>query len=276
MPGSDKATLQLGNGAVIQLDSSGKDNFISQGSARISAQKGRLSYAEASGALPGAAHLPEGSGPLAYNILSTPKGGQYQVVLQDGTRVWLNAASSLKYPAVFNGKDRTVELTGEAYFEVAKDVKRAFHVQLRNRLQVEVLGTGFDVMAYPEEGAINTTLVNGSVRLVKDGQSVLLKPGQQGVLGENAATFQVGEASLEHTLAWKNGIFEFDNLSLQTIMRQVARWYDVDIDYKVNMENQVYSGTISRQGNLSELLKLLEYTGTVHFTIDGKKINVTK
>ena len=280
-PGGNKAILQLSNGAVIALDSSTAKGVLAQGDAQMINNHGKLSYSAATnGAAAGSAtdaNTSAATAALAYNVLSTPRGGEYQVILQDGTHVWLNAVSSLKYPAVFGGKERVVELMGEAYFEVAKDPRRPFRVLIPgHQLEINVLGTGFDVMAYEEEKAIQTTLVEGSVRLSKNGNSVQLKPGEQGVLDQNASGFRIDEADLEQTLAWKNGMFQFDNLDIQTIMRQVARWYDVDVSYAANLQKQVYSGTIPRTEDIHELLMLLEYTGTVHFTVKGSKITVTK
>lgn len=272
-PGSNKATLQLSNGAVVALDSSMAKGPLAQGDARLTNNNGKLTYAGA----PTATNAPSATTAAAYNVLSTPRGGQYQVILQDGTHVWLNAVSSLKYPTAFSGKDRTVELMGEAYFDVAKDPRRPFKVLVPgHQLQIDVLGTGFNVMAYEEEKAIQTTLVDGAVRLTNEGNNVQLKPGEQGILAQNASGFRVGKADLEQTLAWKNGKFQFDNLDIQNIMRQVARWYDVDVNYSANLQKQVYSGTIPRAEDIHELLKLLEYTGTVHFAINGSKITVTK
>jgi transmembrane sensor len=266
VPGKTRATLTLGNGQTIILDTASDGLLARQGGTKVLNKEGSLIYQGAKDA--------EATQP---NTLTTGKGEQYQVTLSDGTKVWLNAASSLKYPARFTGKDRTVELTGEAYFEVKKDQDKPFKVLVSpRRLEVNVLGTSFDIMSYEEEGSIKTTLVDGSVRLTKDQQSIRLSPGQQATLGDNAVAFATADADLEQALAWKNGMFQFDNLDIQTIMRQVARWYDVDVDYQGSTKNQVYSGMIPRKENISELLKFLEYTGTVHFVVEGRKIIVTK
>jgi transmembrane sensor len=302
VPGGDKAVLQLANGSVIVLDSAGNGNLATEGDARVSKQDGKVFFAasgsgsasEARGASGGGSANGAGSASAAmtYNVLTTPKGGQYQIVLEDGTRVWLNAASSLRFPTTFSGSDRQVEMTGEAYFEVAKNKDKPFRVLVNHQLQADVLGTSFNIMAYGEEPTVNTTLVDGSVRLVKGQASVLLKPDQEGSIRQEALTqvsggedagggaagagFKVSDANVENALAWKNGVFQFDNLPLQTIMRQIARWYDVDVSYRVGLRDQVYSGTMPRKENISEVLKMLEYTGTIHFIMEGKTIIVTQ
>jgi transmembrane sensor len=231
-------------------------------------------------------------GGLAYNTISTPRGGQYQIVLSDGTKVWLNAASSLKFPAVFGGDMRQVELSGEAYFEVAKDKSRPFKVQAGASL-VEVLGTHFDIMAYGDEKAIRTTLLEGSVKMEKgkmeNGKMVrgemgkekmengapetLLQPGQQGVLDINSGMLSSKEANVKAAVAWKDGYYFFDRTSTEDVMRQIARWYDVEIVYQGAIPRDEIVGRIPRTANVSEVLHIMELIG-IHFKIAGRKIIV--
>jgi transmembrane sensor len=208
-----------------------------------------------------------------YNTLSTPRGGQYQVVLPDGTKAWLNSASSLKYPTVFDGKTRNVELRGEAYFEVAKNSRSPFTVNTSD-MQVVVLGTAFNLMAYADEGAVRTTLVNGVVRLLSHKGAQMIKPGEQGSLDKREEQFTVSRPDLDEVLAWKDGEFKFSGQTIQTIMRQMVRWYDVDIEYQGVPPDIRFNGDISSKQNASALLDILETTRAVHFKIEGRKIIV--
>jgi len=240
--------------------------------------------------------------PAIYNTISTPRGGQYQLVLPDGTRVWLNAASSLRFPTAFTGSDRTVSMTGEVYFEVAPDKVRPFHVQV-NDMTVDVLGTHFNVMAYGDEAAVKTTLLEGSVKVKAGDQERLLIPGQQASLGNRAAPgapqaggaqsdavqrastgnpgaprpaaekLSVQTADVQQAIAWKNGFFEFENMDLGTIMRQISRWYDVDISYETQDTAARFGGGISRKLDLPDVLRLLEVNG-VHFRLDKRTLTV--
>jgi ferric-dicitrate binding protein FerR (iron transport regulator) len=206
------------------------------------------------------------------NTIQTPRGGQYQVILPDGTKVWLNAASSLTYPTAFTGGDRAVQLRGEAYFEVAGNKEKPFKVMVGN-MQVNVLGTHFNVMAYEDENAIQTTLLEGAVQVTNGGVSHLLKPGQEGRLDRSSDAFRLLDVDADEAVAWKNGVFQFGGISIETVMRQIVRWYDVDVEYQ-GRTNEHFRGTISRSANASEVFKMLELTGAVHFTIDGKKVIV--
>jgi ferric-dicitrate binding protein FerR (iron transport regulator) len=202
------------------------------------------------------------------------------LLLPDGSHVWLNAASSLRYPSAFTGSQRRVELDGEAYFEVSKQVTGSkasvrplpFIVQA-NGTEVEVLGTHFNVMAYQDETSINTTLLEGAVRVSKDDHRQILKPGQQAQVNQSGAIALVKEADTEKAVAWKNGAFKFDGSDIGTIMRQAARWYDIEVAYKGKVNEEFY-GTFSQEMNLSQVLSALEKTGLVHFTIEGKKVTV--
>lgn len=263
LPGSNKAVLTLSDGSHIDLDDSKQGLICKQGDVNVGkSSTGKLIYQ--------AGRKSEKA--VIYNTITTPRGGQYQVVLSDGTKVWLNAASALTFPATFSGKERRVELIGEAYFEVAKNKRMPFKVNL-NRMSIEVLGTHFNVNAYPDEEEVKTTLLEGAVKL-SCGQAVsLLKPGQQGVFA-NKNRFAINEANVQEAVAWKNGYFIFDNNTIQDIMRKISRWYDVDVDYSGKIDEGEFGGTISRFKSVSGVLKSLELTGTVHFKMQGRRITV--
>jgi len=213
-----------------------------------------------------------------YNSIATPKGGQYQIILPDGTRVWLNAASVLKYPVAFTSTARKVELTGEAYFEVAKNKAKPFIIHTAKQ-EVTVLGTHFNINAYADEPNTRTSLLEGSVKVAKlnDAASVMIKPGQAALVGDpgSASRIQIASIDPDEAVAWKNGYFMFDSENLESILRKVARWYDVDITWQSrNSAQKEFSGTISKYSNASQVLKKLELTEAVHFKIEGRKIIV--
>lgn len=268
LPGGDKATLTLADGTVILLDSAANGSLARQGAVNIIKKDGQLTYEfnAAAGA----------TGKTIYNRVATPRGGQYIVSLPDGSRVWLNAASSLRFPAVFEAGQRKVELQGEAYFEIAKTGgARAtpFLVSVGNST-VEVLGTHFNVMGYADEKAIVTTLLKGRVKVSSNESSLLLAPGSQAIvpaLGEGAP--QVAEADTEAVMAWKNGYFHFDHTDIRTIMRQIERWYDVETVYESNAVKPI-SGTIPRNVKLSQLLEMLEQVGNAKFTIENSTVHI--
>jgi transmembrane sensor len=269
LPGpTDKAILTLANGQQILLDNSAKGQLAEQnGVSVVKTDSGQLTYVNGGKGTGGSQGLSQ------YNTLATPRGGQYQVVLPDGTKVWLNSASSLKYPTVFDGTSRHVELTGEAYFEVAKNSRSPFIVRAAG-LQVAVLGTAFNLMAYADEENIRTTLVNGAVRLIGPKGAQVLKPGEQGSLDEKEGHFMVTRPDLDEVLAWKEGEFKFSGQPIRAIMRQMARWYDVEIEYQGTPPANLFNGNITRTQNASVLLDILETTKTVHFNIEGRKIIV--
>lgn len=252
MPGGNKAILTLADGSSILLDSAHNGVLAKQGNSIINkAKDGQLIYNndQSSGAeIPG------------MNMISTPRGGQYQVVLPDGSKVWLNAASSLKYPTFFTGDQRVVEITGEAYFEVAKNALLPFIVKTK-MAEVEVLGTHFNVMAYDDETLMKTTLLEGSVKVTSGKSSDILKPGQQALLNEREQLRIVNNVDVDEETAWKNGLFQFKDADVESIMRQVSRWYDVKISYEGKITARQYSGRISRNVKASELLNMLKYTG---------------
>ena len=211
----------------------------------------------------------------AYNTIITPKGGQYQVVLEDGTHVWLNAASSLKYPDTFNEKERVVELTGEAYFEVAHMAAKPFKVVSKDQL-VEVLGTHFNVNTYLDEPDVKTTLLEGSVKVSplsgNHKSGLILKPGEQAVNTTNRIV--KSQADTEEAIAWKNGFFQFEDASLETVMRQIARWYDLEVEYNGKISKRVFNGKVYRNMSLSKVLSVLSFS-KINYKVEGKKLIVT-
>lgn len=262
-PGGAKAILTLADGTVVNLDDA-KDGMVArEGAASIvKSGKGEILYTTGSNKIA-----------AGMNKVATPRGGQYKIVLPDGTRVWLNAASSLEFPAVFVGKERKVTLNGEAYFEVASLKNMPFRVNHSNAL-IEVLGTGFNVKGYAEEGEVVTTLTEGSIAVKTAGsRSVLLKPGQQGVVSSDGGPVVLRDVNVQTYTSWKDGKFAF-NGSLGAIMRDIARWYDVTVAFKGNAEQKVFAGTISRDKALSDVLAILESTMSVKFKVQGRQISV--
>lgn len=259
----NKAVLMLANGETIVLDSAENGVLIKTGAIEVSkTSDGQLVYQVKTQS----DQNPENGG---LNTITTPPGGQYQVILPDNSKVWLNAASSLKFPTSFNGKSRNVELIGEAYFDVAEDKSRPFIVKSRLG-EIEVLGTGFNVMAYADERVMKTTLVEGSVK-IKGRETRVLKPGEQAVL--NAYRMKIANVDVQEAIAWKNNLFQFNETSIDVIMRQATRWYNVEVKYAGKIPNRSFTGKISRNVSLNEFLEMLKYTG-VNFKIEGKQITV--
>lgn len=267
-PGGNKARLTLADGSVIDLESAEKGQLVDQGGISISkTADGQLVYVDKGG--DGTESQPAGT-----NTITTPRGGQYQVILPDGTKVWLNAASSLKYASVFTRGERRVVLQGEAYFEVAKDKLRPFRVET-DKQTVEVLGTHFNINAYPDEDVVKTTLSEGSVLLSNVSGSVRLRPGEQGQSGGKQSKIAVlKDIDVDREMAWKSDLFAFDNDDLKTIMRQLSRWYDLDIVYQGNPGGEKYIGEIPRSSKLSEVLRILELNH-VYIDAKGKVLTVT-
>ncbi|SEW52620.1 FecR family protein [Chitinophaga arvensicola] len=264
LPGGSRARLVMGDGTEVVLDSLNPNGLLEKDGTRIGKDEGKLVY--------------DGSATsgdqVTFNTLSTPRGGEYQLVLPDGTKVWLNAASSLRFPTKFTGADRTVYLTGEAYFEVAQQAAQPFHVQLNNGLKIAVLGTAFNVMAYDDENTVNTTLVTGKVKVAQpNGKSVVLLPAQQAILEKDNQELDVSDADIDKILAWKMGMFEFDDDDLSTVMRQLARWYDVKVTFEGPVPDKHYTGSIRKQSTLSQALRILKTAG-IQFNIEGKQIIV--
>lgn len=262
MPGRNTATLTLDNGERILLDSVGSGQLARQGGSRVlKTDNGKLRY-EAKGV----------DGAIAYNLLTTPKSGQYSITLADGSRVWLNNLSSLRYPTAFDGKDRVVELTGEAYFEVAKDRSRPFVVKVRDA-QVEVLGTSFNVMAYSDEESTQTTLLTGSVRVKAADAIAILKPDEQAQVTKGKLKL-LEDMPVEDIVAWKNGFFYFGReVSFSAMMRQLARWYDVEIVYQGGVPDFEFSGKIDRSLPLNDVLQFLS-KNQIHLRLEGRKLIV--
>ena len=283
-PGGNGAILTLADGRQIELDSTNNGFSATDGHAKIvKGSKDQLTYNATDGdaGTPGAATATNAatatratadkSAILVYNTLSTPRGRKISVVLADGTKVWLNAASSIKFPTVFSGNQRQVEIRGEAYFEVAANVKKPFIVKkMGSDYEVQVLGTQFNINAYDDEDLIKTTLLEGAVRI----KNKILRPGQQAVAGKDQDEVTVvPNVNTGEVMSWKNGVFNFDRADIHTVMRQIARWYDVDVEYKGTITRH-FGGTISQDVNVSQVFKMLELTGAVRFTIEGRKITV--
>ena len=277
-PGGNKAILTLADGRQIALTDADNGELAEQSGLSITkAADGSLVYHVKNTS----DKLPE-SGKLMYNSITTPRGGQYTVNLPDGSRVWLNAASTLKFPTSLGATaERRVELNGEAYFEVRPDKSRPFKVITRsavalNRQQeIEVLGTHFNVSAYDDESSTKTTLLEGSVKvnsILHAKNALVLSPGQQSVLDDGPISLKA--VNSEQFIAWKNNKFMFDGNNVQGIMRQISRWYDVDVIYKGSVSKETFSGKISRFKNLAEVLDLIELTGLVHFKVEGRRIIV--
>lgn len=272
-PGGNKAVLTLADGSTILLDDAKNGALTQQGKTNVIKMEGQLAYSASD----------YGTTALLYNTITTPRGGQYQVILSDGSKVWLNAASSLKFPTAFNGRQRTVEITGEAYFEVAPVILKNFTAKIPFIVkiitpagdggQVEVLGTHFNINAYSDEAALTTTLLEGSVKCVNGTHTAFLKPRQQSQIGKNGLLKVSNGIDVSKVVAWKNGLFDFEGLSFATLAHQIARWYDVELvnDQKVN---ERFYAQIPRNTQLPELLHALELTGKVHFKLDGKRIIV--
>ncbi len=265
-PGGNKAVLTLANGSKISLNSAKNGNIAQQGQTAITkTAEGQIIYAGSK------SENTTRKSEIQYNTITIPKAGQYQLVLADGTKVWLNAASSLTYPTAFTGKERTVVLTGEAYFEVAKNKYKPFNVKTATQT-VQVLGTHFNINAYDNETAVKTTLLEGSVKVSSDKNIVIIKPGQQAIATTNNK-FSVVDADTDEVMAWKNEMFQFNGADIQTIMRQIARWYDVDVSFQGKISNDLYRGKISRNVKVSQVLKILALGGA-NFTIEGRTIIV--
>ena len=260
LPGSNKATVMLSDGRIIPLDEASKTSLGKQGGSILVNEQGKLTYRT------------EGqSADVLYNTVSTPRGGYYQLELADGTIVWLNAASSLVFPTSFPGKERIVELKGEGYFSVAHQKGKPFHVKI-GKMDIEVLGTEFNVNAYEDEPSIKTTLLEGIVMVQLGEQSLQLKPGEQ-AMGLDGELQRVGNVDTEEVVAWKNGRFHFEHADIKTVMRQVERWYNVDVDYPQGVPGGHYRGKISRHVTAPQVLKILEESG-VRFRIEGRRITV--
>ncbi|HEY9195483.1 MAG TPA: FecR domain-containing protein [Mucilaginibacter sp.] len=270
-PGGNKALLTLADGSKITLDDAASGELARQSGTKVSkAANGRLVYTAGDKSSKSNA---DGFAQPAYNTIETPKGGQYQVDLPDGTRVWLNAGTSLRYPTNFVGAVRSVELTGEAYFEVAKNAHKPFKVISNNQV-VEVLGTHFNISAYTDETSAKTTLLAGSVKVssTRASKSKLLKPGQQSDISYVNSSFSIQAVNTEEVVAWKNGYFLFNDEDLKSIMSRFARWYNVEVEYQGNVDNLRFGGMVSRSKDLAQALKIIEQTGNLKTRIEGRRV----
>jgi len=267
VPGGNKAYLTLANGKKISLSGGTKGRLANESGISIDqSSDGEIIY-----------HISEGaasSGEAGFNTIETPKGGQYRLVLPDGTKIWLNAASVLKYPVHFASNERKVELSGEGYFEVAKDHKRPFRLNTSQQ-EITVLGTHFNVSNYPDDDLVQTTLLEGSVRVMNrySRKKVLLKPDQQANLSKDKMLISTVNAA--ESIAWKNGEFIFSDEPLGSIMKKIARWYDVEIVYQGISPEERFGGSVSRFEQVSKVLEKLELTGGIHFKIDKRRVIVS-
>lgn len=264
VPGGDRAILTLSDGSVVDLSSGNPGKVAVQGNTTVSKQgAGLLAYVRSKVK---AGHI------TGYNTLSTPRGGRHTLILEDGTRVWLNAASSIRFPTEFASGQRKVEIRGEAYFEVAKNKTKPFFVVSANQ-QVEVLGTHFNINSYEDEATVKTTLLEGIVKVSHGKQVAMLMPGQQSAINKNdpAAIHVMNDADTEAVMAWQNGNFSFEDDDIKSVMRQLSRWYDVDIEYKQDHLEEHFSGTFPRSMKLQDVLKVIAFTG-VKFKIEGRKV----
>lgn len=265
LPGDNRAILTLDDGSQINLDDAQNGVLASENNTDIrKTGSGQLEYSAGNKLIE----------TVKYNTLSTPMGGQYQLSLPDGSRVWLNSGSSIRFPTAFIGKERIIELKGEAFFDIRENKKMPFIVKTNMSMDIRVLGTQFNVMAYDDEKSINTTLLEGSVQLLKESGTAFLEPGQAAILNKGTGKIKVETADVDEAVAWKNGYFIFSNENIESIMRKVSRWYNVEVDYQGNLSNKDFVGTISRDKNISEILKMLELTGAIHFRIEGRRITV--
>lgn len=265
-PGGNKAVLTLADGSEISLTDAGNGELASQSGITITKTRdGELVYETEKN---------NTTASKQYNTISTPAGGQYQINLPDGSKVWLNAMSSLKYPTSFDGRDRKVVLSGEAYFEIAGDASRPFVVsssRAGREQEVIVLGTHFNIDSYADEAAIKTTLLEGRVKVATAGKARILKPGQQSAVSDQ---IMVSEVDVNQVLDWKNGNFYFYDENIRTVMRKLARWYDIDVVYQGKVPDYGFDAEISRTKKLSEILKGFETTGQIHFKIEGRRVTV--
>ena len=267
LPGSNKAILKLADGSEIILNDALNGILTRQGKSNVSKNDdGFIEYNELNA---------EGEKKVYVNTLSTPRGGQYRLMLPDKSLVWLNAKSSITFPSAFIAKERKVSVTGEVYFEVSKDKTRPFIVETGDA-DVEVLGTQFNVNIYPDEENAAVTLLEGSIKLSHNYTSKILIPGQQAIFNKNTNNIQLKNVEVDNVVDWKNGLFIFEDASVPEVMRQIERWYDVDVKYVGKTPDIKFNGVVSRNNNVSKLLKLLQTAGNIEFNINNKTIEVKK
>ncbi len=266
-PGKDRAYLSFSDGTKIDLENQETQQLLNRHGISNDFKKGELTY-------------PAASSSGGYSTLTTPLGGQYKLVLPDGSKAWLNAGSTLKFPNAFDGGRRSVEMTGEVYFEIAKDPAKPFVVTAKNtgnrkETEIKVLGTHFNISSYADEPQLKTTLLEGSVEIKRESMTKRLKPGQQASIGQGSKDqgISIKDVDTRAAVAWKDGRFEFND-NIKDIMRQIARWYDVDVQYEGDIEDKSFAGSIPRENNVSEVLRVLELTGKIRFSIEGRTIIV--
>jgi ferric-dicitrate binding protein FerR (iron transport regulator) len=260
--GTHKAILTLANGTQIELDDKTKGQLVIPGMGSVTNNDGKLVYDNPS----------VETNEMVYNTLSSARGQSYSLVLSDGSKLWLNAASSVRFPVVFSGEERKVDITGEVFFEVAKDARKPFKVKVKD-MEIEVLGTRFDINTYPDELTVNTTLIEGAVKVSANNSEVRLSPGQQSQLLSNGNLQVVKNVNTDEIVAWKDGYFHFENADLHSILRQFSRWYDIEVVYEGELKNRKFLAIVSRNSSLASVLKMLN-ANNVQFRIEGKKLIV--
>ena len=262
-PGTNKAVLTLGDGSTLILDDAHKGIIADQSNTKVvKLNDGQLAYNA----------VKSKPTQILYNTITTPRGGQYKLVLPDGSKVLLNAASSIHFPVAFIGKERKVDITGEVYFEVTKNKSLPFKVSVNN-MNIEVLGTHFNVMAYDNESLIKTTLLEGAVKVSKGNTQAMLSPGEQAQLDTQGKIKVDKSVNINEAVAWMNGWFVFNATDIEDIMRQISRWYDVDVVYDGSISKETFTGMVNRNSNVSQVLKIMEQAG-IKFKIEGRKIIV--
>lgn len=273
LPKGKIAKLVMGNGKIVQLTDSLKGAITEKDGTKVRNQGSTLHYL---------ADNKDKEDIAIFNTLITPRGGEYQIILADGTKVWLNAASSLRFPTQFKAKERKVYLSGEAYFEVAKDEQHPFIVNAR-KMDITVLGTEFNVSSYPDDSKQTTTLAEGSVRInyknanIGNKEGVLLQPGYEAVINAYSDKIQVGKANIKAALAWKDGLFIFNSEPLGQIMRTLSRWYNVKVNYEKGMDTMLhFTGRIRKYKNITGILEKLEMTEKIQFNVEGREVKVIK
>ncbi|EFK58299.1 FecR family protein [Sphingobacterium spiritivorum] len=264
LPGGNKATLTLDNGTEVDLNALKTGDLTFEGQVVASKNaEGQLTYDQPSSV----------ASKISYHVLRTPRGGQYQIDLSDGTRVWLNAESSVRFPTSFTGEERVVEITGEVFFDVQKQNGKPFIVKTADQ-KITVLGTRFNVNAYVEESSVQTSLIEGKILLDVNSKRYNLNPGQRTTYDKGSKRVDTETFNPKEILAWQSGNFFFDAEGIESIMRKIARWYDVEIVYQGDMKDKIFSGTISRFGEVQDVLDMLALTGSVKFRIEGRRIYV--
>lgn len=264
-PGSEKAILKLSDGSSIVLNDAGNGILAKEGAVNISKT--------ADDVIDYTANTASGDSRVYTNVLHTPRGGQYRLILPDKTLVWLNAESSITFPTAFTGRNREVQVTGEVYFEVSPDKNKPFIVSSRQD-QIEVLGTHFNVNAYPDEDQTAVTLLEGSIRLNHGKNFKLIAPGQQATFHNEEESIKLTNVDTDNVVDWKNGLFIFENAPVKEVMRQIERWYDVEVRYAGKIPNVKFNGVINRSHNLSKLIKLLQTAGNISFEINNRTVTV--